>query len=109
MSIRLGEKNFREEVLESDKLVLADFYSDSCVPCKRLSPILAELEEKYGEAIRIGKVNVAYEENLIQEYGITTAPTILIFQKGVVMDKLTGKMEKSYLSGVIEKYLHHES
>lgn len=107
MSIRLGKKNFREEVLESDKLVLVDFYSDSCVPCKRLSPVLAELEEEYGEAIRIGKVNVAFEENLIQEYGITTAPTILVFRNGVVMDKLTGRIEKLNLSDVIEKYLHY--
>ena len=58
MAERLNKDSFQEKVLNASGLAIADFYSDSCIPCKKLSPILADLDEKYPD-VYIGKVNVA--------------------------------------------------
>lgn len=58
MPQRVSKDNFQSEVLSADTLVLADFYSDSCIPCKRLSPVLFELEKEYEGKLKIAKINV---------------------------------------------------
>ena len=68
MAERLSGETFKEKAFQPGKLTLIDFYSDSCVPCKRMVPVLAKLEEKYGDQIFVGKVNVAYEQGLVEEY-----------------------------------------
>ena len=68
MAERVNQETFQKEVLEADGLVLADFYSDSCVPCKRLAPVLAELEETYGDALKVVKVNINFADaDLLQK------------------------------------------
>ncbi|MFZ2564560.1 MAG: thioredoxin domain-containing protein, partial [Ruminococcus bromii] len=56
MPQRVSKDNFQSEVLSADTLVLADFYSDSCIPCKRLSPVLFELEKEYEGKLKIAKI-----------------------------------------------------
>ena len=70
MSVKLGKDNFETSVIKEEKPVLVDFYSDSCVPCKRLFPILADLEDTYGDKIVVGKVNVLFEQELVEKYDI---------------------------------------
>ena len=53
MAERLNEETFKEKAFQAGKLTLIDFYSDSCVPCKRMVPVFAKLEEKYGNQIYI--------------------------------------------------------
>lgn len=103
MSLKLSQDNFEASVLKEEKTVLVDFYSDSCVPCKRLSTILAELEETYGEKIVIGKVNVMFEQELVQKYDIISSPTILVFKQGAIKKKFVGKIQKEDLVQEIEK------
>ena len=55
MAERLNGETFKEKAFQPGKLTLIDFYSDSCVPCKRMVPVFAKLEEKYGDQIYIGK------------------------------------------------------
>lgn len=64
MAARVNQETFQKEVLEADKLVLADFYSDSCIPCKRLSPVLSELEETYSDVLKVVKINVNFDQAL---------------------------------------------
>ena len=97
MAVRVNAENFDDEVLNAQRRVLADFYSDSCVPCKRMSPVLAELEETYGQQLTVGKVNIAYETDLVQQYEVTSAPTFLIFQNGEVKDRFTGVVKKEQI------------
>jgi thioredoxin 1 len=105
MSVRLGEKNFTEEVKESSQLYIVDFYSDSCVPCKRLSPILYQIEEEYQGRLSVGKVNVAFENGLTEEYQVVSAPTVVFFQNGVEVERLTGLISKEQLEEKIKKYI----
>ena len=66
MAARVNQETFQKEVLEADKLVLADFYSDSCIPCKRLSPVLSELEETYSDVLKVVKINVNFDQALAE-------------------------------------------
>ena len=72
---RLDRAGFAAQI-QTDQLSLIEFYSDSCVPCKRLSPILAEIEEEHPE-IFVGKVNVFYETDLALELKVLSSPTVL--------------------------------
>lgn len=80
MAERIHAGDFDSKVLADGTFALVDFYSDSCVPCKRMSPVLAELEESYAGKLYIGKVNIAYEPELIEKYEVSSAPT-LVFLK----------------------------
>lgn len=102
MSVKLVQNNFESNVLKEEKIVLVDFYSDSCIPCKRLSPILAELEEIYADKIVVGKVNILFEQELVSEYEIMSLPTVLVFKQGKVKERLVGKIEKEDLVQEIE-------
>ena len=104
MAERLSAENFESRAFPEGRLSILDFYSDSCVPCKMLSPVLAELEEAYSDSIFVGKVNIAYETGLVEKYGIMGAPTLLFFKDGLQVEKLTGVRKKEELEKLIEKY-----
>ena len=103
MAARIGKADFEEKVLKSSLPVLVDFYSDSCVPCKRMVPVFAKLEEKYGDQIYIGKINVAYEQNLVEEYKVMSAPTLIFLKDGKQIERLTGAKKATELEGIIDK------
>lgn len=103
MAERWNADNFKEKINEKDKLVLVDFYSDSCVPCKRMSPVLAELEETYVDQLSLGKVNIAYEETLVETYEVSAAPTLVFFKNGEELTRLTGVQKKADLVNIIEE------
>lgn len=89
-------------MLEAKGLVLADFYSDSCVPCKRLSPVLAELEEAYGDALKVVKININFDLPLAEQYEVQAAPTLIFFQNGVEKDRRKGLVKKAELMEIID-------
>ena len=89
-------------MLEAKGLVLADFYSDSCVPCKRLSPVLAELEEAYGDALKVVKININFDLPLAEQYEVQAAPTLIIFQNGAEKDRRKGLVKKAELMEIID-------
>ena len=105
MAERINQNNFKEKAIRDDKLVLVDFYSDSCVPCKVLSVVLAELEEAYPEQLYIGKVNTNFEKTLVEEYEVSSTPTLLFLKQGNVVERLTGIQDKADLDQLIQKHL----
>lgn len=88
-------------MLEAKGLVLADFYSDSCVPCKRLSPVLAELEEAYGDALKVVRININFDLPLAEQYEVQAAPTLIFFQNGAEKDRRKGLVKKAELMEII--------
>lgn len=102
MAVRVNQENFQQEVLEAKGLVLADFYSDSCIPCKRLSPVLSELEETYGDALKVVKINVNFDMALAERYEVQAAPTLISFQDGVEKDRRKGLVKKAELVEIID-------
>jgi thiol-disulfide isomerase/thioredoxin len=70
MPLKIGKDEFAEAVEQSELPVLADFYSDSCIPCKRMSPILSQLESAYAEKLKIVKINTNFEKELTEQFQI---------------------------------------
>lgn len=103
MPTRISKDNFEKEVLQADKTVLADFYSDSCVPCKRLSPVLFALEEEYAEKLKIVKININFDSELAEKYEVQAEPTLVFFKNGEEVSRLRGAVKQAEIKEVIEK------
>ena len=101
MSVRANKDTFESEINEAGKLVIADFYSDSCVPCKRMSPLLAETEEENPESIKLVKLNINFDGETAQKYNVTSVPTLVFFKDGVEKARLTGAVKKAQLAETI--------
>ena len=103
MAVRVSGDTFDEEVLNAGGAVIADFYSDSCVPCKRLSPVLAEIEEEQGDKVKLVKVNINFDPELAEKYGVMSVPTLVFFGDGEEISRLTGAVKKSEIVSEIKK------
>lgn len=94
MARRVNADNFEELVLKADKPVLLDFYSDTCIPCKRMAGPLGEVEDEYEDRLSVYKVNVNYDETLAQNYDVMSAPTLVFLVDGEEKNRLTGAAGK---------------
>lgn len=97
MEITLTDENFEEEVIESDKPVLVDFWATWCGPCMMLAPIVTEIAEEYADELKVGKVNVDEQPVTSLEYKVASIPTLMLFKGGKVVKKTVGYMSKSEL------------
>ena len=75
--ITITKENFAQEVLQSEKPVLLDFWASWCGPCRMLSPIVDEVAEERGD-VKVGKVNVDEQPELAGEFGVMSIPTLLV-------------------------------
>lgn len=107
MAKRVNEKNFQAEVVDAEEPVLVEFYSDGCLGCKQISPVLGKLEEQYERQIKIVKVNAAFSEELKVKYRIEVYPTILLFRNGEEVKRLKGAVAQSVIEQVIRDAAHH--
>ncbi|MBT6809265.1 MAG: thioredoxin [Flavobacteriales bacterium] len=105
MALELTDGNFKENVLDSDKVVLVDFWATWCGPCRMIAPIVEELHtELEGKAV-IGKVNVDENSEASANYGVRNIPTLLVFKNGEVVDKLVGAVPKSQILEKLEAHM----
>jgi len=105
MALELTDGNFKENVLDSDKVVLVDFWATWCGPCRMIAPIVEELHtELEGKAV-IGKVNVDENSEASANYGVRNIPTLLVFKNGEVVDKLVGAVPKSQILEKLETHM----
>ncbi len=87
--INITKNNFREEVVNSEKPVLLDFWASWCGPCSMLSPIIDEIAEDRPD-IRVGKVNVDEEPELSSAFQVMSIPTVIVMKNGNVTGKSIG-------------------
>ena len=102
MPTRISKDNFEKEVLQADKTVLADFYSDSCVPCKRLAPVVGTVEDERAGSLLVYKVNINFDADAASEYEVTAAPTLILFKDGKETARHTGVFRKDELTSWID-------
>jgi thioredoxin 1 len=101
MATAVKTDNFEQEVLQSDKLVIVDFWAEWCGPCHAVSPVLDRIAEERTDELRLVKVNIDEEPELAQRYGIASIPTIVLFKNGEPAAAAIGAQPK----GMIEKAL----
>ncbi len=98
----ITKANFNQEVLQSDKTVLVDFWASWCGPCKMLSPVVDEVAESNPD-VKVGKVNVDEEMELAQQFGISSIPTLLVFKGGKVVNQSLGVIPRAEVLRLIGK------
>jgi len=103
--LELTKDNFDQEVINSGRLTLVDFWAEWCGPCRLVSPIIEQLADEYKGKVTVGKVNVDNEEELATRFRIMSIPTIIIFKDGKIVEKLLGARAKDEYKAAIDKYL----
>lgn len=104
MEKTVTDANFAE-IINTDKLVMVDFWATWCGPCRALAPIVEELAAEYEGKAVIGKCNVDECQDLPMQFGIRSIPTLLFFKNGQLVDKLVGAMPKTQLAKKIDSLL----
>ncbi|MDE6190041.1 MAG: thioredoxin [Muribaculum sp.] len=104
MAFKFTDGNVKE-CIESGKLVLIDCWATWCGPCVRMSPIIDEVAEEFGDKAIIGKYNVDEETDLSAQYRIMSIPTLLFFKDGKLVDRLAGSQSKATLEAKINSLL----
>ncbi|MEQ2710103.1 thioredoxin [Anaerostipes amylophilus] len=97
MEYTFTSENFEEEVLKSDVPVLVDMFATWCGPCKMMAPIVAQLAEEYKGSVKVGKLDIDQNVDIVAQYKIMSVPTFLVIKDGEVVKKLIGAVSKEEL------------
>jgi len=99
-AINVNKRNFHEEVINSAKPVLLDFWAPWCGPCRMVVPVVEELARERSD-IKVVKINVDEEQELAKHFGIMTIPTLMVMRNGKIEKKATGARSKKAISAML--------
>ena len=99
------DATFIEDVLQSDKPVLVDYWAVWCGPCRMVAPILEEIDRTHGDKLQIVKLNVDENPQTASSYGIVSIPTLNVFQGGQVVRQIIGAKPKAALLKDLAEFL----
>jgi thioredoxin len=101
----VSDGSFEQEVLNSDKPVLVDFWAEWCGPCRMLTPTVEAVAEKFVDTAKVVKLNVDENPATAGTYGIKGIPTLIVFKEGKEVERVVGATGKDSISRMIEKHL----
>ncbi len=99
--IHITKDNFNKEVMETEKVVLLDFWATWCGPCQMIAPVLDEIAEECTD-ITVGKIDVDKEQDLAMSFGITSIPTLIVIKNGKAVNKAIGMRAKNQILEMID-------
>ena len=96
------DQNFENEVLQSDKPVLVDFWAEWCMPCRMLTPTIEKLAKDYNGKVKVGKLDTDANRDVAMKYSISAIPTVILFRNGQVAQKFVGLRQERDFKEAIE-------
>ncbi len=101
----VNDTNFQAEVIESETPVLVDFWAPWCGPCRMVAPVLEEIAQEKGDALKIVKLNTDENQQTAIAYEVLSIPTLILFKNGAIAKKVVGAYPKRKLEAELEPAL----
>ena len=99
-AISVNKDNFNQEVLNSDKPVLMDFWAPWCGPCRMGAPLVEEIAKERSD-IKVVKINVDEEQELAMQFGVMSIPTLVVMKNGKIVNQVTGARPKAQILAML--------
>jgi thioredoxin 1 len=99
------DQSFEEVVLKSETPAIVDFWAEWCAPCRAISPIIKDLAARFGDRVKIVKMNIDENPGTPGTYGVRAIPTVLAFRNGTVVEQITGARQRKAFEEMVEKLL----
>lgn len=105
MVLEINSENFNNEVLGYNGVIVVDFFANWCGPCRKLAPLLEEVEAELSSKVKFAKINTDENIEMAKKYQVSGLPTLMIFKNGEAVERLVGLMPKSSIITNIEKHI----
>lgn len=99
-AISVNKNNFNQEVLNSDKPVLMDFWAPWCGPCRMVVPLVEEIAKERSD-IKVVKINVDEEQELAMQFGVMSIPTLVVMKNGKIVNQVTGARPEAQILAML--------
>ena len=103
--VHISDESFEEEVLQSERPVLIDYWAEWCGPCKIIGPVLDEIATEYSDRLKVVKLNIDDNPQTPPKYGIRGIPTLMVFKNGQVEATKVGSVSKAQLTAFLDDSL----
>jgi thioredoxin 1 len=103
--IEVSDQDFENQVLESDRPVLVDFWAEWCVPCHMVSPVVEEIARQYADRMTAAKLNVDDNPLTARQFGVMSIPTLIVFKDGQEKARVVGARAKEAILREIEPHI----
>ena len=103
--VHISDESFEEEVLQSERPVLIDYWAEWCGPCKMIAPVLDEIATEYSDRLKVVKLNIDDNPHTPPKYGIRGIPTLMVFKNGQVEATKVGAVSKAQLTTFLDDSL----